>query len=66
LGIDRKSGAPRNVKFKIVKRLSTVNKISDAYKRAVAKEFETKKCGIRARVEHVFHIIKNKFVWKRV
>jgi len=66
LGIDRKPGAPRNVKFRIVKRLSTVNKISDEYKRARAKEFETKKCGIRAKVEHVFHIIKNKFGWKRV
>ncbi len=40
--------------------------IQDEYKRKRAKEFETKKCSIRAKVEHVFHIIKNKFGWKRV
>lgn len=66
LGIDKKPNAPKRVKFKITKRLSTINKMPDEYKRKIAKEIETKKCSIRAKVEHAFHIIKNKFGWKRV
>jgi len=50
---------------RFLKRLSTISKIQDENKRAKAKEAETKKCSIRARVEHAFRIIKNKFGFKR-
>jgi len=63
LGIDKKI---RHAKCRIVKRLSTINKITDETKRAKAKAFETKKCSVRATVEHAFHIIKNIFGFRRI
>ncbi len=54
LGIDKKTDAPKKVKFKIVKRLSTINKIVDENKCVKAKAAETAKCSVRAKVEHAF------------
>ena len=66
LGIDKKTDAPKKVKFKIVKRLSTINKIVDEKKCVKAKAAETAKCSVRAKVEHAFHIVKNIFGFKRI
>ena len=65
VGMDKKENAPKNVKFQIVKRLSTVNKIQNDQEREIVKLAEKAKCSIRAKVEHAFHIIKNIFGFRR-
>ena len=44
----------------------TQNKIADEYQREVVKAEEKIKCRIRAKVEHIFNIIKNIFRFKKI
>ena len=57
--------APANVKYNIVKRLSTQNGITDESEKERVKKEEKAKCSVRAKVEHAFNIIKNTFGFRK-
>lgn len=66
LGMDKQEHAPKNIKYNIVKRKSSTEKIENGLIRTLRKESERKKCGIRAVVEHSFQVLKCKFGYRKV
>ena len=65
IGLEKQENAPK-IRYETVKKLSTQNKIADEYQREVVKAEEKIKCRIRAKVEHIFNIIKNIFRFKKI
>jgi len=65
IGMKNHLSTKKKLKCYIVQKKSIIDKIENEERRAKAKEYETKKCKIRAKVEHVFHVIKNIFGYKR-
>lgn len=66
LGIDKQENAPENVKYNIVKRKSSTEKIENGLIRTFHKDREKKKSGIRAIVEHSFQVLKCRFGYRKV
>lgn len=66
LGMEKQEKASENVKYEIVQRKSTTEKIENGLIRALRKAKERQKCSIRAIVEHAFHILKCRFGYRKV
>jgi len=66
LGMNKQENAPKNVKYEIVQKKSTTEKIENGLIRALHKARERQKCSIRAIVEHAFHVLKCKFGYRKV
>ena len=55
----------QTVEWRIAKRRKSISTMEEGWKKDLAKAYERVKSGIRARVEHPFHVIKNLFHYKK-
>jgi len=64
LGADKRENAPEDVEWEINRRPSTIKKL-DSNDQLVAKAEESMKSHVRAKVEHVFAVVKNVFKFRK-
>lgn len=54
-----------DVTWHVAARRSLIQKLPDGAGKAIAQQIERAKARVRARVEHIFHVIKNRFGFKK-
>jgi len=61
----RRPHRPPDVTWHVAARRNLIQKLPDGAGKAIAQQIERAKARVRARVEHIFHVIKNRFGFKK-